>query len=83
MLHHHCVVMLSGHVEVVRFLTKICRVNPFVKDRWGNSPLDDAMQFGHSAVIELLQEYQKNCSDTQTTQTAEESSKLKSVEGMV
>lgn len=26
--------------------------------RWGNTPLDDAMQFGHSAVVKVLQEYQ-------------------------
>ena len=25
--------------------------------RWGNMPMDDAMQFGHSEVIELLKEY--------------------------
>ncbi|XP_063070890.1 glutaminase 2b [Engraulis encrasicolus] len=73
----------EGHAEVAQFLTKVCRVNPFVKDRWGNTPLDDAMQFGHSAVIELLQEYQKQCSEAQAMQTAEESGKLKSVEGMV
>lgn len=24
---------ISGHVEVVRFLTQTCKVNPFVKDR--------------------------------------------------
>lgn len=26
--------------------------------RWGNTPLDDAMQFGHNAVVKVLQEYQ-------------------------
>ncbi len=26
--------------------------------RWGNTPLDDAMQFGLSAVVKELQEYQ-------------------------
>lgn len=29
-----CVWFVSGHVEVVLFLTKACQVNPFVKDRY-------------------------------------------------
>uniref|UniRef100_A0A6Q2WV34 glutaminase n=1 Tax=Esox lucius TaxID=8010 RepID=A0A6Q2WV34_ESOLU len=48
----------EGHVDVVRFLTDTCKVNPFVKDRWGNIPLDDAMQFAHSAIVKVLQDYQ-------------------------
>lgn len=73
----------EGHVEVVRFLTQICKVNPFVKDRWGNTSLDDAMQFGHEEVVKLLQEYQKQCSKTQNPKTGEETSKLETVEGVV
>uniref|UniRef100_A0A8C7CPQ8 glutaminase n=1 Tax=Oncorhynchus kisutch TaxID=8019 RepID=A0A8C7CPQ8_ONCKI len=53
----------EGHVDVVRFLTDACKVNPFVKDRWGNIPLDDAMQFGHSAVVKVLQDYQVACQE--------------------
>ncbi|CAB1353264.1 unnamed protein product [Coregonus sp. 'balchen'] len=53
----------EGHVDVVRFLTDTCKVNPFVKDRWGNIPLDDAMQFGHGAVVKVLQEYQVACQE--------------------
>ncbi|XP_038578071.1 glutaminase kidney isoform, mitochondrial-like isoform X4 [Micropterus salmoides] len=48
----------EGHVEAVIFLTEICKVNPHMKDRWGNTPLDDAMQFGHDVVVSVLQEYQ-------------------------
>ena len=25
--------------------------------RWGNTPLDDAMQFGHDVTVSVLQEY--------------------------
>ncbi|KAK7145908.1 hypothetical protein R3I93_013592 [Phoxinus phoxinus] len=48
----------EGHLDAVRFLTDTCKVNPNAKDRWGNTPLDDAMQFGHNAVVKVLQEYQ-------------------------
>ncbi|XDV22545.1 hypothetical protein PO909_027421 [Leuciscus waleckii] len=52
----------EGHVDVVIFLTQACKVNPFVKDRWGNIPRDDAMQFGHNDVVKILQEYEQSCS---------------------
>lgn len=48
----------EGHLDAVKFLTDTCKVNPNAKDRWGNTPLDDAMQFGHNAVVKVLQEYQ-------------------------
>nr|XP_020640523.1 glutaminase liver isoform, mitochondrial isoform X1 [Pogona vitticeps] len=48
----------EGHLEVVKFLVEACRVNPFVKDRWGNIALDDAIQFNHLEVVKLLQDYQ-------------------------
>ncbi|KAK7939038.1 hypothetical protein WMY93_002364 [Mugilogobius chulae] len=49
----------EGQVEAVIFLTEICKVNPFCKDRWGNTAIDDAMQFGHNVVVSLLQDYQQ------------------------
>ncbi|XP_062842949.1 glutaminase 2b isoform X2 [Trichomycterus rosablanca] len=49
----------EGQVEAVKFLTLSCKVNPIVKDRWGNIPLDDALQFGHGDVVKILQEYQR------------------------
>ncbi|XP_072521816.1 glutaminase 2b isoform X2 [Salminus brasiliensis] len=64
----------EGHVDVVRFLTHACKVNPFVKDRWGNIPLDDAMQFGHTSVVKILQEYQQTYS-VQTPQDVAENTK--------
>ncbi|XP_062894064.1 glutaminase liver isoform, mitochondrial-like isoform X1 [Mobula hypostoma] len=48
----------EGHVEVVCFLLDACRVNPFCKDRWGNTPLDDAIHFNHQQVVNLLRNYQ-------------------------
>ncbi|KAI1899996.1 hypothetical protein AGOR_G00067670 [Albula goreensis] len=73
----------EGHVEVARFLTQVCKVNPFVKDRWGNIPLDDALQFGQEKVVKLLQEYQCTCSLQEPQPDTEDHSKMETVEGMV
>lgn len=32
--------------------------------RWGNTPLDDAMQFGHAVIVSVLQEYQSVYTDS-------------------
>ncbi|XP_051763214.1 glutaminase 2b isoform X4 [Ctenopharyngodon idella] len=75
----------EGHADVVLFLTQACKVNPFVKDRWGNIPRDDAMQFSHKDVVKILQEYEQSCSP-QTSQTDAEDrsrqSKYSSLEGV-
>ncbi|XP_030052561.1 glutaminase liver isoform, mitochondrial [Microcaecilia unicolor] len=52
----------EGHTEVVKFLVEACRVNPFVKDRWGNIPLQDAIKFNHLELVKLLQDYQETYS---------------------
>ncbi|XP_034389425.1 glutaminase 2b isoform X2 [Cyclopterus lumpus] len=49
----------EGHKDVVTFLTEICKVDPFVEDRWGNLPVDDALQFGHEEVVKVLKDYQQ------------------------
>uniref|UniRef100_A0AAQ6A9E7 glutaminase n=1 Tax=Amphiprion ocellaris TaxID=80972 RepID=A0AAQ6A9E7_AMPOC len=48
----------EGHTEVVRFLLEACKVNPVPRDRWGNTPMDEAVQFGHHDVVTILQNYQ-------------------------
>uniref|UniRef100_A0A4W5RKH8 glutaminase n=2 Tax=Hucho hucho TaxID=62062 RepID=A0A4W5RKH8_9TELE len=76
----------EGHVDVVRFLTDTCKVNPFVKDRWSSIPLDDALQFGHGAVVKVLQEYQVACQEQDRLPVADIipiPPKLETVEGMV
>ncbi|XP_030748653.1 glutaminase kidney isoform, mitochondrial isoform X2 [Sitophilus oryzae] len=45
----------EGHINCVDFLLKHCNVPYDVRDRWGKTPLEEATQFGHTAVIELLQ----------------------------
>uniref|UniRef100_A0A3Q3X2S4 glutaminase n=1 Tax=Mola mola TaxID=94237 RepID=A0A3Q3X2S4_MOLML len=49
----------EGHVEAVIFLTEVCQVNPNMKDRWGNAPIDDAMEFGRDVIVSVLQNYQR------------------------
>ncbi|XP_063449487.1 glutaminase liver isoform, mitochondrial isoform X6 [Pan paniscus] len=74
----------EGHIEVVKFLIEACKVNPFAKDRWGNIPLDDAVQFNHLEVVKLLQDYQDSytLSETQAEAAAEALSK-ENLESMV
>ncbi|XP_030642232.1 glutaminase kidney isoform, mitochondrial isoform X1 [Chanos chanos] len=48
----------EGHTEVVRFLLEACKVHPSPKDRWGNTPFDEAVHFGHHEVVTVLQDYQ-------------------------
>ncbi|CAK6952740.1 glutaminase 2b isoform X1 [Scomber scombrus] len=74
----------EGHIDVVKFLTETCKVDPFVEDRWGNLPVDDAMQFGHDEVVAVLKDYQQVCRQQETQQTeVERSPKLETIEGMV
>ncbi|XP_036958359.1 glutaminase kidney isoform, mitochondrial-like [Acanthopagrus latus] len=74
----------EGHIDVVTFLTETCKVNPFVEDRWGNLPVDDATQFGHDDVVKVLKDYQQVCSQQETQHTqAEHSPKLDTIDGMV
>ncbi|KAM6925058.1 glutaminase liver isoform, mitochondrial [Xenentodon cancila] len=62
----------EGHEDVVFFLTDICKVNPNIKDRWGNTPLDDAMQFGHDVIVSVLQKYQCVYNDSDSPSNTEE-----------
>ncbi|XP_022617157.1 glutaminase liver isoform, mitochondrial-like isoform X3 [Seriola dumerili] len=74
----------EGHIDVVKFLTETCKVDPFVEDRWGNLPVDDAEQFGRDEVVKVLKDYQEVCRQQETQHTeAERSPKLDTIEGMV
>ncbi|XP_039603192.1 glutaminase 2b isoform X1 [Polypterus senegalus] len=73
----------EGHMEVVRFLVDGCKVNPFTKDRWGNSPLDDAVQFGHQEVADYLKDYQTRYAMLDPGSEVEDLSKLETLESMV
>ncbi|KAM9409520.1 glutaminase 2b [Pholidichthys leucotaenia] len=74
----------EGHMDVIKFLTETCKVNPFVEDRWGNLPIDDALQFGHDEVVKVLREYQQGCGKQEKQRgDGEHPQKLDTIEGMV
>ncbi|XP_039148068.1 glutaminase liver isoform, mitochondrial isoform X2 [Drosophila simulans] len=47
----------EGHLECVKFLLEQCHVPHNPKDRWGNLPVDEAENFGHSHVVEFLRSW--------------------------
>lgn len=47
----------EGHLECVEFLLKYCNVPPNPVDRWGQTPKEDALRFGHSVVADLIGSY--------------------------
>ncbi|ETW09344.1 hypothetical protein H310_01716 [Aphanomyces invadans] len=47
----------EGHLAIVQFLVEI-GANVNLLDRWGNSPLSEAMHFAHTAVATFLRDHQ-------------------------
>ena len=46
----------EGHINVLRFLAEQ-GITLEAKDRWGNTPFDDARREGHGHVVETLQRW--------------------------
>ncbi|XP_060786445.1 glutaminase kidney isoform, mitochondrial isoform X2 [Neoarius graeffei] len=72
----------EGHVEVVRFLLEACKVNPVPRDRWGNTPLDEATHFGHREVVTLLQEFDNKYTPVEKI-SADKENATKNLDGML
>lgn len=52
--------------------------------RWGNTPLDDAMQFGRDVVVSVLQDYQGVYTDRDSScDTEEQKNMLDTLKGIV
>ncbi|GFR81951.1 glutaminase liver isoform, mitochondrial [Elysia marginata] len=47
----------EGHYPVVQFLLEKCHCSPFLVDRWGFMPIDDAKRFQHTKTTELLHNF--------------------------
>uniref|UniRef100_A0A3P8V343 glutaminase n=1 Tax=Cynoglossus semilaevis TaxID=244447 RepID=A0A3P8V343_CYNSE len=71
----------EGHTEVVRFLLEACKVNPVPKDRWGNTPMDEAVHFGHHDVVTILRDYHNQYSHQEST--ADKQNAEKNLDGML
>jgi len=47
----------EGHFEVVKFLLELVSVNPEPQDRWGFTPHQEAVRFGHTMVSDYMKTY--------------------------
>ncbi|XP_078260246.1 glutaminase kidney isoform, mitochondrial-like isoform X1 [Rhinoraja longicauda] len=73
----------EGHVEVVRFLLEACKVNPFPKDRWGNTPVDEAIHFGHHDIVTILQDYQNQYIPSEDSNNGKKKHSKENIDSMV
>ncbi|XP_042730335.1 glutaminase kidney isoform, mitochondrial [Lagopus leucura] len=74
----------EGHVDVVKFLLEACKVNPFPKDRWNNTPMDEALHFGHHDVFKILQEYQVQYTPSEDSSNGKENRTVhKNLDGLL
>ncbi|XP_067944108.1 glutaminase kidney isoform, mitochondrial-like [Watersipora subatra] len=46
----------EGHLEAVIFLVEKCAVSTYQTDRWGHTPLQNALSFGHTKVADYLKQ---------------------------
>ncbi|XP_055385335.1 glutaminase liver isoform, mitochondrial isoform X3 [Condylostylus longicornis] len=61
----------EGHLDCVKFLLEICHVPHNCKDRWGNSPMDEAETFGHTRIVEYIKQYDAEIGATDDTNKSE------------
>lgn len=40
----------------VKFLVETCKLDPMKKDRWGFTPMSEAVRFKHETVVKYLNE---------------------------
>jgi len=44
----------EGHYEVVKFLIEVVQVNPEPQDRWGFTPHQESVRFGHNKISDFF-----------------------------
>ncbi len=49
----------EGHLRCVRFLLEECKVKHDCKDRWGQTPLTEAILFKHTKVASLIRRHER------------------------
>ena len=50
----------EGHLRCVRFLLETCKVQHDVKDRWGQTPISEAILFKHTKIAALLKRHDRS-----------------------
>uniref|UniRef100_A0A1B6DQU4 glutaminase n=1 Tax=Clastoptera arizonana TaxID=38151 RepID=A0A1B6DQU4_9HEMI len=56
----------EGHLDCVKFMLEQCNVPYGPKDRWGNTPLNEAMTFGRVQVVNFLKQWALNNPESPT-----------------
>jgi len=49
----------EGHLRCVKFLLEVCKVKFDVKDRWGQTPLSEAVLFKHTKIASILKRHER------------------------
>ena len=49
----------EGHIRSVKFLLDVCKAKHDVKDRWGQTPLSEAILFKHTKVASILKRHER------------------------
>lgn len=62
----------EGHIEVVEFLLKVCGVEHKPKDRWGHTPLDEAITFNHAEVTTFMEKWDTLREDERKQQASQD-----------
>jgi len=47
----------EGHLDCVKFLLNICKVDPEPKDRWEQTPLSEAMRHRYPDIVGFIKQY--------------------------
>ena len=47
----------EGHFEVVKFLLALEHVKPEPTDRWGFTPQQEAVRFGHTMISDYMKDF--------------------------
>ena len=51
---------VEGHARCVRFLLEVCAVPHDCKDRWGQTPLTEAIESKHIQVAAILRRFERS-----------------------
>ena len=71
----------EGHISCVRFLIEICNVDIQVRDRWGNTPLEEAKKSNNMKVIAILKMHMINRQIPSEEPISEELEKTEVIQG--